>query len=105
MVSGCPSAPICDVAFVITGFIEREAVAVVELRDGELVAAGLVKFGLAGKQLWPRLDPLRAGPATRSGVVPVRPELVAEVSFFGRDRSGAIRDGVLLWVGSTRRPC
>jgi bifunctional non-homologous end joining protein LigD len=85
--------------FVITGYIEREAVAVAEWRDGQLVPAGLVKFGLAGKDLWQRLDRLRAGPATRSGLAPVHPELVAGVKFFGRYRSGAIRDGVLLSVG------
>jgi bifunctional non-homologous end joining protein LigD len=85
-------------AFVITGFVEREAVALAELRDGVLVPAGLVQFGLAGRDLWSRLDPLRAGPATRTGVVPVRPEMVAEVRFFRRYRSGAIRDGVLLAV-------
>jgi bifunctional non-homologous end joining protein LigD len=85
-------------AFVITGCIEREAVAVAERRDGALVPAGLVKFGLAGKDLWQRLDRLRAGPATRSGIVPVRPELVAGVKFFGRYHSGAIRDSVLLAV-------
>jgi hypothetical protein len=84
---------------VITGYVEREAVAVAELRDGVLVPAGLVKFGLAGKGLWRRLDPLRSGPETRSGIVPVRPELVAAVRHFGRYRSGAIRDGVLLSVG------
>jgi hypothetical protein len=55
--------------------------------------------GLAGKQLWQRLAPLRADPTPRSGVIPVRPELVAGVKFFGRYRSGAIRDGVLLSVG------
>jgi ATP-dependent DNA ligase len=86
-------------AFVVTGYIEHEAVAVAEPRDGALVPVGLVKFGLAGKDLWGRLDPLRAGPASRSGVVPVRPELVAGVKYFGRFRSGAIRDGVLLSVG------
>jgi bifunctional non-homologous end joining protein LigD len=86
-------------AFVIAGFVEREAVAVAELRGGELAPVGLVKFGLAGKDLWRRLDPLRTGPASRAGVVPVRPELVAAVKFFGRYRSGAIRDGVLLSVG------
>jgi bifunctional non-homologous end joining protein LigD len=86
-------------AFVITGYIEREAVAVAELHDGKLVPAGQVKFGLAGKDLWQRLRPLRAGPATRSGVVPVRPELVAAIKFFGRYRAGWIRDGVLLSVG------
>ena len=85
-------------AFVISGYIEREAVAVAELRDGVLVPAGLVKFGLAGKDLWQRLRPLRVGPATRSGVVPVRPELVAAVRYFGRYQAGWIRDGVLLAV-------
>jgi hypothetical protein len=57
------------------------------------------RFGLAGKELWSRLEPLRVGPASRDGFVPVRPELVAGVKFFGRYRSGAIRDGVLLSVG------
>jgi bifunctional non-homologous end joining protein LigD len=85
-------------AFVITGFAPREAVAVAELKDGVLVPAGLVKFGLAGKDLWRRLERLRDGPASRSGIVPVRPELVAEVKFFGRYRTGLIRDGVLLAV-------
>jgi hypothetical protein len=68
-----------------------------ELRDDALVPAGLVKFGLAGK--WERLDSLGAGTATRSGLIPVCPELVAGVRYFGRYRSGAIRDGVLLSVG------
>jgi bifunctional non-homologous end joining protein LigD len=86
-------------AFVITGYIEREVVAVAELKDGVLVPAGLVKFGLAGKGLWRRLDPLRSGPETRPGMVPVRPELVAGVRFSGRYRGGRLRDGVLLSVG------
>ena len=86
--------------FVITGYIEGEAVAVAELRDGGvLVPVGLVKFGLAGKELWHRLERLRSGPETRSGLIPVRPELVAGVKFFGRYRGGWIRDGALLSVG------
>jgi bifunctional non-homologous end joining protein LigD len=56
-------------AFVITGFMPREAIAVAERRDGGLVPAGRVQFGLAGKDLWQRLDRLRSGPATRSGLV------------------------------------
>ena len=64
-----------------------------------LVPAGLVKFGLAGKGLWQRLDRLRVGPETRSGMIPVRPSLVAGVKYFGRYRTGRIRDGVLLSVG------
>lgn len=43
-----------------------------------------------------RLDPLRSGPTPCSGVIPVHPELVAGVRYFGRNRSGAIRDGMLL---------
>jgi bifunctional non-homologous end joining protein LigD len=86
-------------AFVITGYIKREAVAVAELRNGVLVPVGLVKFGLGGKDLWRQLEPLRAGPATLSGVIRVQPKLVAGVKFYGRCRSGAIRDGVLLSIG------
>ena len=51
-----------------------------------------------GKGLWHRLRRLRDGLPTRKGFVPVRPELVAEVKFFGRYRAGWIRDGVLLSV-------
>jgi bifunctional non-homologous end joining protein LigD len=85
-------------AFVITGFIPREAVAVAEMQGGVLVPVGQVKFGLANKDLWQRLEGLRIGPTTRS-VVRVRPELVAAVRYFGRYRTGWIRDGVLLRVG------
>jgi hypothetical protein len=42
---------------------------------------------------------LRNGPSTRSSLVPVRTELVVGIRYFGRYRSGAIRDGVLLSVG------
>jgi bifunctional non-homologous end joining protein LigD len=92
--------------FVITGFSvlapgRLEAVYVAEARDGELVPAGTVPFGLAGKGLWVTLDRLRDGRPTRKGFVPVRPELVAEVKFFGRIGRGFIRDGVLL--GLARR--
>ena len=37
-----------------------------------------------------------SGPETRSGLIPVRPELVTEVRYFGRYRGGWMRDGVLL---------
>jgi ATP-dependent DNA ligase len=76
----------CDVStFVITGFTELgpgrlEAVYVAEERDGELVPAGQVKFGLARTRLWDALDWRRDAGATRKGFVPVRPELVAEVT-------------------------
>jgi hypothetical protein len=77
---------------VITGFIEREAVAVTEL------ARRCASAGRAGEVrprpgLWLRLDRLRVG----AGVVPVR--LVAGVRYFGRYRTSWIRDGVLLSVG------
>jgi hypothetical protein len=68
------------------------------MKGGALVPAGVVKFGLAGKGLWRRLERLRAGPETRSGLIPVRPGLVAGLKFFGRYRAGWIRDGVLLSV-------
>jgi hypothetical protein len=84
---------------VITGYIEREVLAVAELRDGVLVPAWLVKFGLAGKDLWSRLDLLRDGPASCGGVHPGAPRAGRRVKFFGRYRSGAIRDAVLLSVG------
>jgi bifunctional non-homologous end joining protein LigD len=87
--------------FVITGFSELgegrlEAVYVAEVRDGTLVPAGQVQFGLAGKGLWHRLDRLRDGLSSRKGFIPVRPELIAEVKFFGRIGRGFIRDGVLM---------
>jgi hypothetical protein len=85
-------------AFVVTGYIEGEAVAVAEPRDGILAPAGRVRFGL-GRRLWPRPDGLRVGAASRAGVVPVRPELLAGVRYFGRYRTGWIRDAVLLSVG------
>jgi hypothetical protein len=32
-------------------------------------------------------------------MIPVRPELVVEIRYFGRYRSGWLRDGVMLSVG------
>jgi bifunctional non-homologous end joining protein LigD len=89
--------------FVITGFSvlasgRLEAVYVAEERDGELVPAGTVQFGVA-RGLWVVLDRLRNGPPSPKGFVPVRPELTAEVKYFGRYRAAWIRDGVLLSVG------
>jgi bifunctional non-homologous end joining protein LigD len=89
-------------AFVVTAFGELgdgrlEAPYVAEARAGKLVPVGSVKFGLSGKGLRNRLDALRSGLA-RSGFVPVRPELVTRVKYFGRYRRGWIRDGVLLSV-------
>ena len=84
----------------ITGFEELgegrlEAVYVAENIGGELVPAGQVRFGFAGKGLWNHLDALRLGPA-RKGIVPVNPRLRAEIKFFGRYKRGWIRDGVIL---------
>ena len=64
-----------------------------------LVPAGLVKLGLTDKELWRRLDPPPAGPSAQSGIIPVRPEAVAGVRYFGRYRTGWTRDCVLLSVG------
>ena len=54
--------------FAITGFSELgegrlEAIYVAEARDGELRAAGQVRFGFAGKGLWHTLKKLRADPS------------------------------------------
>jgi ATP-dependent DNA ligase len=81
-------------AFVITGYIEGEAVSRSPSGATACWCPPLVKFGLGVKDLWQRLEPLRAGPASRGGLVPVRPELVVGVKYFGRYRTGAIRDGV-----------
>jgi bifunctional non-homologous end joining protein LigD len=92
--------------FVITGFSEvhrgrLDTVYVAELRDDALVPAGAVRFGLS-KDLWRRLDRLRAGPARLQGrglgIVPVRAELVVEIKYFGRMGGDYLRDGVLLAV-------
>ena len=93
-------------ARVITGFSELgprrlEVIHVGEMRDSELRPAGQVRFGLARTRLWDALDRLRAGP--QKGFVPVRPELIADVKYFGRYRAGWIRDGVLLNVGPVTR--
>ena len=61
--------------------------------------AGTVKFGLGAKGLWRRLDRLRGGPETPSGLVPARPKLVVAVKFFGRYGAGWLGDGLLLSVG------
>jgi hypothetical protein len=70
-------------------------VRVAELREGELVEAGEVQFGV-GKGLLAALDSLRAGQADEHGVVPVRSEIRLTVKFFGRHRGGLIRDGVIV---------
>jgi hypothetical protein len=85
---------------VITGFSELgegrlEAVYVAERRGSELMPAGQVRFGFAGKGLWHALDALRAGPP-RHGIVPVQPRLQALIKYFGRYKRGWIRDGVIL---------
>jgi ATP-dependent DNA ligase len=72
--------------FVITGVRELgegrlEAVYVAEVRDGTLIPAGQVQFGLAGKGLWHRLDRMRAGLPSRKGFVPVRPELQVTMKY------------------------
>jgi hypothetical protein len=58
-----------------------------------------MKFGLGGTGSVVAVRPIARRSRDRSGVVPVRHELVAVVQFFGRYRTGAIRDGVLPSVG------
>jgi hypothetical protein len=64
--------------YVVTGFQELgpgrlEALYVSEERNRELVAAGQVRFGFAGKGLWAIMDQLRAGSAGRYGILPIEP--------------------------------
>ena len=92
-------------AFAITGFSELgagrlEAIYVAEVLGDELRPVGQVRFGFAGKGLWPTLDGLRAGPRRRGGFIPVRLGLMAEIKFFGRHKGGYIRDGVILSVAA-----
>ena len=89
--------------FVVTGFRELgpgrlEELHIAERRGSKLVAAGQVRFGLAGKRLWSLLDHRRAGAASIHGVVAIEPGLLVRVKYFGRSRGGAIRDGVLIAV-------
>ena len=67
--------------FVVTGFRELgsgrlEALHVAERRDGTLVAAGQVRFGLAGKEPWSLVDQRRAGAIRIHGVVAIEPRLL-----------------------------
>lgn len=50
--------------------------------------------------LWHVLDERRAGPA-KNGIVPMWLGLIAEIKFFGRHKSGSIRDGVILSLQET----
>jgi bifunctional non-homologous end joining protein LigD len=89
-------------AFVVTGYRESapgalEAVRIAELIEGKLCDAGEVRIGV-GRRLLETLRQIRApGRATvgNGNVTPVRPELALEVKYFGRHRSGVIRDGVI----------
>jgi len=86
--------------FIVTGFQELGpgrlgALHVTEECDGELVSAGQVRFGFAGKGHWAMLDELRAVRVGRDGVVPIQPGLPIQAKYFGRYKGRAIRDGVL----------
>lgn len=91
----------------VTGFSELgpgqiDAVYIAEQRGAWLVPAGAVRFGLAGKALWRRLDWLRDGSARPQGrgpgIIPVRRELAVTIKYFGRIGGDYLRDGVLLAV-------
>jgi bifunctional non-homologous end joining protein LigD len=82
--------------FVITGFRDSEpgTIEAVSVADPEtLQAQGEVQFGV-GRRLRELLQEIRIEERGRRAVA-VRPVLKARVKFFGRHRSGAIRDGVL----------
>jgi hypothetical protein len=75
----------------------RVAVRIAELVEGKLRDAGKIRIGV-GRRLLETLRQIR-GPGRASvgngNVTPVRPELALEVKYFGRHRSGVIRDGVI----------
>jgi len=100
MIAASPTSTTCTEV----GVGRLEALALAEERaPGDLVPAGQVRFGLAGKGLWQALDLIRAGPADRAGFVPVKPMLTATIKHFGRFKSGnAIRDGVLIGMPPLR---
>ncbi len=77
------------------GQSQLQAMHVAEELAGEPRPIGQVRFCFAGKGYWAVLDALRAGPRRR-GVMPVAPALVARVKFYGRQKGGAIPDGVIL---------
>jgi hypothetical protein len=74
---------------------------VAEELDGEVVGAGQVRFGFAGKGLWAILDELRAGSLDRAGVVPIEPGLVVRVKYFGRHLTTASAAATLGYLGFT----
>jgi bifunctional non-homologous end joining protein LigD len=86
-----------DVAeFIITGFRDGEPGTLEAVRVAEPVTLrpqGEVQFGV-GRRLRELLQEIRLE-ERRGRTIAVRPVLRARVKFFGRHRSGAIRDGVL----------
>jgi len=58
-----------------------------EDRDGDLIYAGQVRFGFAGKGLWHALAAMRASPRWRGGFIPVQPGLLAEVKYSAGSKS------------------
>lgn len=69
-----------------------EAITVAEFVGDELRPAGEVRFGI-GRGLRGVLEEIRTSESGR--IIRVQPEIAAAVKFFGRHRSGAIRDGVI----------
>ncbi len=89
-------------AFVVTGYRESapgalEAVRIAELVEGKLHDAGEVRIGV-GRRLLETLREIRVlcrAALGNANVTPVRPDLALQVKYFGRHRSGVIRDGVI----------
>jgi ATP-dependent DNA ligase len=74
--------------------VTHEAITVAEIIDDKLTVVGEVKFGV-GRRLRAVLEAIRLDPRPGRRRVPVRPGLVVEIKYFGRHRSGVIRDGVV----------
>jgi hypothetical protein len=91
----------------VTDFVDEtpgrlDHIRVAEVIDGVLRDCGQVRFGV-GRELRGALEEMRAG-ELRGGGVAVEPWFKVTVRYFGRHRSGALRDGVLVRPGVAVTP-
>jgi hypothetical protein len=63
-----------------------------------------VQFGLAGKRLWQRRNPLRDGLQAVPAFFPVRPELVAQIKHSGAAIPAKVVLGVQPYLWDDPRP-
>jgi ATP-dependent DNA ligase len=86
-------------SFIVTGYVEPGPgklgiIYVAEQGDGVLIPSGQLQFGV-GRAVIEALQPLRRGEGGANGAVNVEPRARVAVKFFGRHKTGFIRDGVV----------